>query len=153
MDPLKLDSNCPVFEQNPVGHGRLTQQMINAALKCGSYQDRGCNYEVIPPNRVHPGEGPGDLDFKPYIVQFDIGVHANLKNKVEGDHQRWGKGQPCIGCKPEGGETCLELIVKGNSAATGTGCAGKCGIGCIQGSGWAKDCMKHDVVSILFHFL
>ena len=153
MDPLELDSSCPVFHQNPDGHEQLSQQMIDAALPCGTYRGRGCNYEVIPANVDHPGEGPGDLDFKPYIVQFDIGPHKNIKQHVQWEHWDWvthksGKGRPCIGCDNES-ETCLEIIVQGNSAATG-GCAGKCGTGCVVGAGWAKDCMKHDVVSIHF---
>lgn len=142
-----LDSNCPIFVDNPNGNSDLTQQMIDATKPCGFYEAAGCDYEVIPANVDHPGEGPGDLAFIPYIVQFDIGIHPRLKVKVMQDHTAWGEGQPCIGCEAEGeGETCLELIVEGNSAATG-GCAGKCGPGCdvVGGAGWAKDCLKHDV--------
>lgn len=122
--------------------------MIAATKPCGTYKELNCPYEVIAANRDHPGEGAGDLDFKPYIVQFDIGVHRNIKAKVESTAD---KGHPCIGCSAgedgepyTGGEQCKELIVKGNSDVSG-GCAGKCGPGCIVGAGWAKDCLKHDV--------
>lgn len=138
--PLELDSSCPVFTRNPYGNAALTRQMLDSALPCGTYKSRGCNYEVIPANVDFPGEGPGDLEFKPYIVQFDIGVHNSIKAKVQ---QTADKGHPCIGCET-GGEQCKELIVKGNSDVSG-GCAGKCGGGCVVGAGWAKDCMKHDV--------
>lgn len=120
-----------------------TQNGFSAAKPCGYYQSQGCNHEVIPANICHPGEGPGDLEYKPYIVQFDIGVHPNIKDKVLNDFRNFnGKKRDCIGCDLPG-ETCLELIVKGGSDATG-GCAGKCGIGC-SGAGYAKDCLKHDV--------
>jgi len=141
LHPLELDSSCPVFTRNPHGNAALTQQMLDSTLPCGTYESRGCTHEVIPANVDFPGEGPGDLEFKPYIVQFDIGVHNSIKAIVE---QTADQGQPCIGCSAGGGEQCLELIVKGNSDVSG-GCAGKCGGGCVIGAGWAKDCMKHDV--------
>lgn len=143
-----FNSNCPVFTQDPTSDSGLQRMMLEATKPCGHYRSQGYNYEVIPHNVVHPGEGVGDLDFKPYIVQFDIGVHPNIINRVTTDHANYGKEKRgCIGCGEEG-EQCLEIIVKGQSGATG-GCAGKCGLGCVIGAGWAKDCMKHDVVSIL----
>jgi hypothetical protein len=146
------NDKCPIFTKDPKnGNTELGKKMIAATKPCGYYQSQGCSYEVIPANIVHPGEGVGDLDFKPYIVQFDIGVNPNIKDKVLNDHKNFKKTKrECIGCDSPG-ETCLEIIVEGNSGATG-GCAGKCGAGCVVGAGWAKDCMKHDVVSI-HHFL
>jgi hypothetical protein len=147
------NDKCPIFTKDPKnGNTELGKKMIAATKPCGYYQSQGCSYEVIPANIVHPGEGVGDLDFKPYIVQFDIGVNPNIKDKVLNDHKNFKKTKrECIGCDSPG-ETCLEIIVEGNSGATG-GCAGKCGTSCsVMGAGWAKDCMKHDVVSI-HHFL
>jgi len=120
--------------------------MFKATKPCGYYENQGCKHPVIPANLVHPGEGPGDLEFIPYIVQFDIGTHPNLKERV--NHSFWNYGgkdrRDSIGWHKEV-EECLEIIVTGNSAATG-GCAGKCGSGCdVTGGGWAKDCLKHDV--------
>lgn len=126
--------------------------MIAATKPCGHYKRIGCDYEVIPANIVYPGDGPGELNYKPYIVQFDIGINQNIKDKVLSSYKSWGEGfRGCIGCD-QTGEQCLELIVKGGSDATG-GCAGKCGSGCIIAGGHNKDCMKHDVVSIGFNFL
>ena len=45
---------------------------------CGHYKSVDCGYPVIPANVCHPGEGSGDLESVPYIVQFDIGLHANV---------------------------------------------------------------------------
>jgi len=139
--------DCPVFTENPSGNTNLQQRMLDAAKPCGHYQSKGCPYTVISANVDYPGEGPGDLDYVPYIVQFDIGVHSRIKNTVMGYHQNWDGGdekRDCIGCD-EAGETCLELIVKGGSDATG-GCAGKCGSGCdVFAGGYAYDCLKHDV--------
>jgi hypothetical protein len=138
-------SNCPVFTKNPDGNEELSKRMLAATKPCGHYKKAGCTYEVIPADIVHPGDGPGELQYKPYIVQFDVGVHPKLRTKVLKDHKKWSnadRGRDCIGCENKG-EECLELIVKGGSDATG-GCAGKCGSGCV-GAGYAKDCMKHDV--------
>jgi len=152
-----LQKNCPVLTEQA---NKDTKKLFSAIKSCGYYKSIGCNYEVIPANVVHPGEGPGDLDFKPYIVQFDIGIHPNIRGKVMKSLK--DKDAPkkaleyCVGCKGskwtkvgdvqinKEGETCLELIVKGNSDFS-DGCTGKCGSGCIVGAGWAKDCMKHDV--------
>jgi len=148
-DVYYLDGKCPVFTEDPKnGNTELGKKMIAATKPCGYYQSQGCNYDVIPANVVHPGEGVGDLEFEPYIVQFDVGVHREIRKKVMDDFNNWNGGddkRDCIGCDEDESETCLELIVKGNSDATG-GCAGKCGPNCL-GAGWAKDCMKHDVVS------
>jgi len=140
----KID-HCPVFTQNPDKNEDLAKRMIAATKPCGYYRNIGCTYEVIPANVVYPGEGPGELQYRPYIVQFDIGINQNIKNQVLSSYSSWGKGKRgCIGCG-QTGEQCLEIIVKGGSDATG-GCAGKCGPGCsIFGAGYAKDCMKHDV--------
>jgi len=137
------DCDCPVFTKNPENDFGLQQRMLKATQPCGYYKNtQKCNYEVITQNVVHPGEGVGDLDFKPYIVQFDIGVHKNIFSRVTTDHRNFGgTKRDFIGSS---GEQCLEIIVTGNSGATG-GCAGKCGSGCVIGAGWAKDCMKHDV--------
>ena len=124
--------------------------MIAATKPCGYYKSNGCDYEVIEPNVDHPGEGTGDLEFIPYIVQFDIGVKSIIKDRVTASYKSYGKGSDCLGCSQEG-EKCLELIVKGGSDATG-GCAGKCDPDCL-GAGYAKDCMKHDLVSILKYLL
>ena len=126
--------------------------MLAATKPCGHYKNIGCDYEVIPANIVHPGDGPGELHFRPYIVQFDIGINQNIKDKVLSSYESWGEGtRGCIGCD-QTGEQCLELIVEGGSDANGYGCIGKCG-SCNNPSGYAKDCMKHDVVSIGFNFL
>ena len=121
-------------------------------MPCGTYEDK-CkhkNYEVIRANVDYPGEGKGDMDFKPYIVQFDIGVHSKIKDKVEATSE---KGQTPLNAGTISGEQCLELIVKGGSMISG-GCAGKCGSGCSKLSGgYAKDCLKHDVVSVPFDSL
>jgi len=142
------EDDCPVFTQNPVNNEELTELMLAATKPCGHYKNIGCDYEVIPANIVHPGfhlgNGPDELHFRPYIVQFDIGINQNIKDKVLSSYESWGEGtRGCIGCD-QTGEQCLELIVEGGSDATGTGCAGRCGSGCL-GAGYAKDCMKHDV--------
>lgn len=139
----ELDSDCPVFTDNPYEDPDLTKKMLNAAMPCGTYEDK-CkhkNYEVIRANVDYPGEGEGDLDFKPYIVQFDIGVQSKIKEKVEKSSYKF---HPPLAAVTMSGEQCFELIVKGGSMATG-GCAGKCGRGCLIGAGYAKDCLKHDV--------
>lgn len=120
--------------------------MLEATHPCGYYQCQGCSYPVIPHNVVHPGEGPGELGFDPYIVQFDIGIHPNLEQRVGTDHKNYHGTHKRERLRKDKGEECLEIIVRGGSAVTG-GCAGRCGSGCL-GSGYAKDCMKHDVVSI-----
>ena len=155
FDPI----NCPVFTKNPFEDDDLASKMIDAVKPCGTYWSLGCHHDVIRAGIDYPGEGPGELGFQPYIVQFDIGVNKNIKDRVMADSKNSGEGHECIGCTPgedgtpnEGGEQCIELIVKGNSDVNG-GCAGKCGGGCILGAGWAKDCLKHDVVSISFDFL
>ena len=102
----------------------------------------GCTYDVIEANIDHPGNGPGEIQFKPYIVQFDIGTHWKLKDKVSAAHREWIQGFPCIGCD-DPSETCVELIIEAGSDATGH-CAGKCGSACLLGAGYAKDCLKHD---------
>ena len=141
------DSNCPLFVAGPTGNPALKQAMIDATQPCGYYKQLGCDYKVIPANVVYPGEGVGDLAYKPYIVQFDIGVHSSIKDKVLNSLEQWDGDVPCIGCEEES-ETCLEIIVEGGSDATG-GCAGKCGSGCsIIGGGYAKDCLKHDVCTM-----
>ena len=103
--------------------------MIDETLSCETYQARGYTHEVIRANRDHAGLEDGDLDVKPYIVQFNIGVYRNIKEKVEATSR---KGEPCIS-----GEQCLEIIVKSSSGVSG-GCIGKRGKGCF-GSGHAKD--------------
>jgi len=146
-----LESACPVFTQNPIGNPSLTNQMLDAVKPCGYYEQSGCaQYEVIAANVDYPGEGTDDLHFRPYIVQFDIGVNRGIKHVVDTDHRDWrsrhpNKGRHSIG-RHEEGEQCMEIIVQGGSDATG-GCAGKCGISCnrIGGAGYAKDCLKHDV--------
>jgi len=143
MEATSLDGPCPVFTENPEHNKDLQDRMIKATKTCGYYKKQGCHYEVIPSNVVHPGEGVGDLESIPYIVQFDIGIHPNIKDRVLADHRKAKKGEKRDALS-EGDEQCLEIIVKGNSDATG-GCAGKCGPGCVVGAGWAKDCMKHDV--------
>lgn len=153
--PGVLNANCPIFRDNPLNDPELSQKMIDATMPCGYYESQGCTYDVIYANIDFPGEyqfGSGsehDLERNiPYIVQFDIGVHPNLKETVQGAHKGWDGGdekRPCIGCDSPG-ETCLELIVESASDASG-GCAGLCGPGC-GGTEYAKDCLKHDVVSI-----
>lgn len=139
----EVNINCPVFREYPFGNSHLRQQMLDAAKPCGHYKSLGCDYEVISPNVDHPGRGPkGDISFKPYIVQFDIGIYRSLKDIVSKSHSDWGQGFPCIGCEEES-ETCLELIIEAGSDATG-GCAGKCGSACLLGAGYARDCLKHD---------
>ena len=69
-------------------------RMISTAKLCGTYKSQERVYKVT--NMDYPGEGISELDMKqPYcIVPFDIGVYyKNIKDRVEGDHQRWGKGQ------------------------------------------------------------
>jgi hypothetical protein len=134
--------NCPVFREYPFDNELLRQQMLDAAMPCGHYKAAGCTYEIIPPNIDHPGSGLGEVQFKPYIVQFDIGIHWRLKDEVAKAHGDWGQGFPCIGCESQS-ETCLELIIEAGSDATGH-CAGKCGLACLLGAGYAKDCLKHD---------
>merc|ERR1712238_637903 len=138
---LGLDRTCPVFREHPLKYSHfLRERMVGATKPCG-YYERDCNYEVIPANKVHPGEGVGDLECKPYIVQFDIGINPNIRQRVVNDHTNFvGTKRDRIGMDSE---QCLEIIVEGCSAATG-GCAGKCGSGCL-GAGYAKGCMKHDV--------
>ena len=147
----KINQKCPIFTADPTNDLKLQEVMLEWTKECGYYEQQGCNYPVIPANVVHPGEGPGDLEFEPYIVQFDIGIHPKLEVLVGNEHKNYqheDKRERLTkdkGKKIEG-EKCLEIIVKGGSDATG-GCAGKCGGGCA-GAGYAKDCMKHDVVSI-----
>jgi len=147
---LEYDCDCPVFTKNPINDPGLQKRMRRATTYCGYYRDyNGCNYEVIPANKVHPGEGVGDLEFKPYIVQFDIGIDPSIRPRVTTDHSNYaGTKRGHIGQHNAWfpGERCLEIIVVGGSKATG-GCAGRCGSGCLPnpGGGYAKDCMKHDV--------
>jgi len=151
-----IPQNCPVFTDQPVSPSQKTE-LKDGMRPCGHYTSVGCDYPVIPANVCHPGEGSGDLEFAPYIVQFDIGLHANVLEKVTDSLVGTEYGN-CIGCAESdeydlganvvlnaGGETCLEIIVKGNSGVSG-GCAGKCGSGCVRSTaGWALDCLKHDV--------
>lgn len=141
-------SECYAFEKNPANDPDLQKRMLDATKPCGYYKPKCSNLEVLSANVVYPGEGPGELNYKPYIVQFDIGVHPNIKNKVvsawEGSNTK-EQSLTSSYSNPAVGEECFEIIVKGGSDATG-GCAGKCGNGCSwTGAGYAKDCMKHDV--------
>lgn len=158
--------DCPVFDKSisEPSDKAYALKMIEATKECGYYEKKGCydklrgsGLERIPRNTVFPGDGPGELEYKPYIVEFDIGVHENLYDKV---YNSWVNSKEekreCIGCNATNtaqGEKCLELIVMGGGASTG-GCAGKCGTSCnfLSSAGFAKDCMKHDVVSV-FYFL
>lgn len=137
-----MNSTYPVFRDFPFDNSAIRQLMLDAAKPCGHYQAAGCDFELIPSNVVHPGSGPGEIQFKPYIVQFDIGTHWRLKEKVNSAQNDWGGGFPCIGCEEES-ETCMEIIIEAGSDATGY-CAGKCGSACLIGTGYAKDCLKHD---------
>mmetsp|Transcript_5667 Transcript_5667/g.12347 ORF Transcript_5667/g.12347 Transcript_5667/m.12347 type:complete len:309 (+) Transcript_5667:117-1043(+) len=144
---------CPVFSTYPENINEIFSY-LDAVEPCGHYEAAGCPYEVIPASVTYPGEGPGDLQFIPYITQFDVGLHQTVEAFIwsgASDDQK----EKFIGT-PNGGETCLEIIVQaGNSGddATLGGCAGKCGAGCIVGGGWAKDCLKHDVCVTYKNFL
>jgi len=148
------DEACPVFSQypsddevaayvaNPGDDGPI-KDFLDAVQPCGHYKSQGCPYEVIPANVVFPGEGVGDIEFVPYITQFDVGLHQAVKDTILAETEEF---QLDNFISPEGNEVCVEIIVKaGNSRndATLSGCAGKCGPGCI-GAGWARDCLKHD---------
>jgi len=158
--------NCPVFREEPESSDQKVA-LKNGVRPCGYYESMGCDHPVIPPNVAHPGEGDGDIEAMPYIVQFDIGTHANVLDKVTSSLVGTEFGN-CIGCAGSvgdeyelgdnvvlnaSGETCLEIIVQAGSDVTG-GCAGKCGVACSFSSwdpttwnpaGYAKDCLKHDV--------
>lgn len=146
-----LDKSCPVLSNYPENDDEI-KTFVDAFKPCGHYANLGCPYEVIPPSVTHPGSGPGELEFIPYITQFDVGLHQTvngLRKQASGDQM-----DNFIGT-PNKGETCMEAIVQANDSkydATLGGCAGKCGVGC-SGAGWAKDCLKHDICVTYKNFM
>jgi len=152
IETLPYREKCPIFTKDPKNDDDLQKYMLESTKECGYYEKQDCGYTVIPANLVHPGEGPGDLENKPYIVQFDIGIHPELEDLVGKEHKNYQHKHKRERLTKDNngknieGEKCLEIIVEGGSDATG-GCAGKCGGGCtlLKGGGYAKDCMKHDV--------
>jgi len=145
------DKSCPVLSNYPKNDDEI-KTFMDAFKPCGHYANLGCPYEVIPASVTHPGSGPGELEFIPYITQFDVGLHrkVNVLREQASDDQM----DNFIGTLDKG-ETCMEAIVKANNSkkdATLLGCAGKCGAGC-SGAGWAKDCLKHDICVTYKNFI
>ena len=141
-----------MFSSYPKNDSEI-QIFLDAVKPCGHYANLNCPHEVIPASVTHPGSGPGELEYKAYITQFDVGLHQSLSEEMltAADGEQINK---FTGSSSEG-ETCLEVIVKAHNTpddATLGGCAGKCGAGC-SGAGWAKDCLKHDVCVTYKNFL
>jgi hypothetical protein len=149
---IQCRPECPVFTNYATTKAEI-QTFLDAAKPCGHYANLNCPYEVIPAGVTHPGSGPGELEFIPYITQFDVGLHQAVNDVIlagADDEQK----DKFVGASSDG-ETCLEIIIQANDSqhdATLSGCAGRCGPGCT-GAGWAKDCLKHDACVTYKNFL
>lgn len=126
---------------------------------CGNYSSICLDIPLIKANVDYPGGGPGNLrPGQDYIVQFDIGLHPEVAQRV----LKKGLKQidTCMSC-PEFEEKCLEVVVTGGSNWGDLGlaslgrraydCMGGCGGGCFNSYGdkdaGGMDCLKHDVCS------
>jgi len=146
--------SCPVLSNYPENDGEI-ETFLDAFKPCGHYANLGCPYEVILANVDYPGSGPGELEFIPYITQFDVGLHQTVSELIR-EQASDDQMDKFIGT-PNEGETCVEAIVQANNSrfdATLGGCAGKCGSGCgLFSAGWAKDCLKHDICVTYKNFM
>jgi len=147
---IQCRPSCPVLSNYPENDGEI-ETFMDAFKPCGHYANLRCPYEVISASVTYPGSGPGELEFIPYITQFDVGLHRT----VNGLREEASDGQRNNFIGPPDKETCMEAIVQANDGrydATLAGCAGRCGPGC-KGAGWAKDCLKHDICVTYKNFM
>lgn len=172
-DPLRPPQTDPNFlsKFRPCG-GYSSCRLPVAEITFGkrNYPERATlesNNFVIAANVVHPGRTL--VRNQHYIVQFDIGGHGR-PSSVEHSSRISDSNWPFSVCPngPDGGECCLEAIVRGDDdwGDLGMGanydCMGQCGPG-SSGAGVINgcrpdttrtavvgglDCAKHDLCSV-----